>query len=1284
MWYTTLNLRHQRCLTSLNCPPLLSLWFTGGCVSSSFTVPMRSYTTRKGRQNRHYYGNSSPSDAPISTADAMDHLQVSLKGAALLAKRLQESPWHDMDDFSDDEGSSTRPAQDGAREQQQHRHGRHRHRQGHSGSAVAWSTQHDDARRPSSSPLLPQLQPQRAQRSTIATTTITTTPAPAEESKGAASRLVAEALSWSIGGESNVTVDVEDDDIVLDTPASLLPTVTAAVATGNAATHELRVAHQRRLRSSSASSATPQPGFDDLDVETPEGNAFAHPAARGVGQDVIDLVTDAFAAQREAEVKRRRELLYELTHPNPIDYTYNGKLVPPPPLSFGQVTEEARSLGNKLMLGQTYSLVRQAGTRASEDDYCGTIYTSAKPPSSSSGKTAVSPSSTIELSVGGPSSSSSAFSAQRRAPPYRSRAREDNIFRDHNYFFELNELYQEIVLVGKACAGKSSLLNSLLGQHVAKTSSNPNTTRKISFYQSVTPEQLHEFHAKEHHNQLVKLPGGGLQLTFVDMPGYGIEGMSEQWRDAAIELTDAYFGVRRSVNTVLYCMDCERGLTKTDMKYFQWLENVQGTFFVVLTKCDSVPHSRITSVMRQVYALITKNRRKYRKVFPFIIPTSAKDGTNVELLRGLITETSGMISGDKLRDLLQQKKEAFTQAALLEEAGRVDAVRQLERAQAREFFQLTRGAAALEGKEDTTASLSNQSSISSIKKEEDHHTSRGSEVQSNMADQPAVSAAATTDSAGAARDVSAAPQRERGPQRYVLGLSGDQADLEESLFLSGQDASPMASAFPNEATAAEAAMQARRERRERFLAWRRAHPLATAQPSYDEPVKRQSEQEEKTDVDGVHDTAPTAFNAKLDFVKRGYCGTPGAYSRKQRQQVATQHRGRGSRSAEREAAVTSTTAAVAPLPSSQGKEGRYRLHTGLDNPQAVQTVLEVPGDAETARTVETTAGGNGVDQMLLRQRREEACDTASAREGTAASPTPPSSFALSPSPPLTRSSVIGFTPGPVGGAAPLPPSSTHFPPSHHVSSGGRSEKETNSSIHGGCTNNHKSADRESAGGSGTGAVSHFLSTLEKFSQQPNIAKSAKQRRKEVRWQRTRQGQRVRGGRRVGGLLAEDASGRLSSYQAGKPCGPAVVTLDTALETRQAQWRAAQLKALIMKENPEAPWQAMQQLRRKLQTRQEDAALSGMRKKEVAAYMRDAGRVTESFEKFEGEVTAAKYMNEIRQAPTLRSQQQMHLNATAKINYRSMPPGLWKRYGEKETYWPTPRVLGRAQDESHKP
>ena len=302
--------------------------------------------------------------------------------------------------------------------------------------------------------------------------------------------------------------------------------------------------------------------------------------------DAEALVKDEYRALRDVEVKRRLETLHHLLHPNPSDYLYNGRQVPPPPISFGQFPPASFELGYRLLCEKPFSLVRSA--------------------------------------VSG------------------------------DYFFEINDYYLEIAFVGRANSGKSSLLNALTLQSVAKTSSAPNSTRKVNFYQSVSPAELSAA-ADDNPNKLVKLPGAGLQLTLVDVPGYGVPGMSSSWKDSAIACTDAYLGVRRSVNTVFMCVNALQGFTKTDAIYLEWMQNVHGVVWVLVTQADRVSHDHLCNVMRKIYRHITRFRSKHQRVYPYVLPVSAMTGANIDVLRALIVETSGIVAASKVRANLSKK-----------------------------------------------------------------------------------------------------------------------------------------------------------------------------------------------------------------------------------------------------------------------------------------------------------------------------------------------------------------------------------------------------------------------------------------------------------------------------------------------------------------------------------------------------------------------------------------------------------------------------------------------------
>lgn len=352
-----------------------------------------------------------------------------------------------------------------------------------------------------------------------------------------------------------------------------------------------------------------------------------------VPKDSVQFVADEYRRLREMEMERRKKILAELATPNPADYTYDGKLVPMPPLNFGQLAAESFQLAERMLVRPEFRCVRQCTSS--------------------------------------------------------------------DYFFEINDLYCEIAFVGRANAGKSSLINAVLGQqHLAKTSSVPGSTRTVNFYQSVSEQELLAFKRRVNPNKLVKLPGGGLQYTLVDVPGFGLDGMSERWRDDAIKLTDSYVGQRRSLNTMFMCIDAVAGVTPTDEKYFEWISNLHGVFWVVLTKCDEVPHSRLCMLMNHLYERITsinsvsgihaggrnadptssitgptQNNRKsfrkrkdqYGKIYPMVLPVSAKTGVNIDFLRALLVETSGVLPANALRHILQKRDGAKWNDVVAEE-----------------------------------------------------------------------------------------------------------------------------------------------------------------------------------------------------------------------------------------------------------------------------------------------------------------------------------------------------------------------------------------------------------------------------------------------------------------------------------------------------------------------------------------------------------------------------------------------------------------------------------------
>src|SRR6266571_5755400 len=84
----------------------------------------------------------------------------------------------------------------------------------------------------------------------------------------------------------------------------------------------------------------------------------------------------------------------------------------------------------------------------------------------------------------------------------------------------------EVAFLGRSNVGKSSVINSLLGSKIAKTSSTPGRTRSINFFE-------------------VRWPGKPQpELIFTDLPGYGYAKISRAISQTWPGFIDPYLKAR--------------------------------------------------------------------------------------------------------------------------------------------------------------------------------------------------------------------------------------------------------------------------------------------------------------------------------------------------------------------------------------------------------------------------------------------------------------------------------------------------------------------------------------------------------------------------------------------------------------------------------------------------------------------------------------------------------------------------------------------------------------------
>jgi GTP-binding protein len=135
---------------------------------------------------------------------------------------------------------------------------------------------------------------------------------------------------------------------------------------------------------------------------------------------------------------------------------------------------------------------------------------------------------------------------------------------------------QEIAFIGRSNVGKSSLLNSLLGQRLARTSNTPGRTQQVNFF-------------------LVNK-----QFYFVDLPGYGFAKLSKKDRENLLQIIEKYLAQRTELVLSILLIDSRHMPTEFDLKMKSWLEEIGRPFLIVLTKSDKLSNNELYNQTRKI------------------------------------------------------------------------------------------------------------------------------------------------------------------------------------------------------------------------------------------------------------------------------------------------------------------------------------------------------------------------------------------------------------------------------------------------------------------------------------------------------------------------------------------------------------------------------------------------------------------------------------------------------------------------------------------------------------
>lgn len=189
-----------------------------------------------------------------------------------------------------------------------------------------------------------------------------------------------------------------------------------------------------------------------------------------------------------------------------------------------------------------------------------------------------------------------------------------------------------VALIGRANAGKSTLVNVLVGEKVAIVSPKPQTTRDAIMGIITEPDY---------------------QIVFIDTPGvYKAKNALSQVMEKTTETT------AKGVDLIVFVLDAHDGLKDSDIELARRYFNSKIPMLIAYTKIDIMPRERIPEDIKRLYE---------EGINCDVYPVSARKGINLKKLVSAIADK--LPEGDRVieDDIVSDKSERFMLSEIMRE-----------------------------------------------------------------------------------------------------------------------------------------------------------------------------------------------------------------------------------------------------------------------------------------------------------------------------------------------------------------------------------------------------------------------------------------------------------------------------------------------------------------------------------------------------------------------------------------------------------------------------------------
>jgi len=140
----------------------------------------------------------------------------------------------------------------------------------------------------------------------------------------------------------------------------------------------------------------------------------------------------------------------------------------------------------------------------------------------------------------------------------------------------------EVAFLGRSNVGKSSVINTLVEDKLARTSSTPGRTRSINFFE-------------------VRWPGKPRpEVIFADLPGYGYAKLSREISQEWPKFIEPYLNERPTLALCLALVDVNVPPQNSDRQLLSFLNASGRDFVLVATKSDRLSNNQLRNALKSL------------------------------------------------------------------------------------------------------------------------------------------------------------------------------------------------------------------------------------------------------------------------------------------------------------------------------------------------------------------------------------------------------------------------------------------------------------------------------------------------------------------------------------------------------------------------------------------------------------------------------------------------------------------------------------------------------------